>query len=224
MNENTLDKKNFLNKLLVSIKKNIKLIVIFLSLCFAFFIFFQIFIFYSSNRIQKNSIIFFNNQNLENINLSQESILKLSNENNFYGILSKLELIEVNLTNKKYDYVIDMYKALLDDKNLDNVYKSSIASRASYQLIDINLADLSINYSDTIKSFILIIDEELISYKGVKLELNYLVKILEAEIKNIKYQNNKEAINLYNSIINSDVVSNVIKERISKIHEFFSYK
>ena len=66
--------------------------------------------------------------------------------------------------------------------------------------------------------------DELVNYKGVKLELKYLVKIAEAEKNNIEYLKYKEAIDLYNNIINSDFSSPAIKERVKKIHEFFSYK
>ena len=42
--------------------------------------------------------------------------------------------------------------------------------------------------------------------------------------QNIEYLDYKEALNLYESIMSSDVVSSNIKERIKKIHEFFFYQ
>ena len=224
MNQNVIARKNIISKIVDYAKNNLRIIITFLSVCFVLFLIFQFFIYYSLNKIQNNSITFFNSQNFEDKNIIQESILELSEENNFYGILSKLELIEINISNQNYQYVIDMYKKLLENKNLDNVYKSAIASRASYQFVDLNLTDLSKNYSEIIEFFISFIDDELISYKGLKLELNYLTKILEAEKNNIKYINYNEAVDLYTNIMNSDYASSVTKERVNKIHEFFSYK
>ena len=75
-----------------------------------------------------------------------------------------------------------------------------------------------------IENFISFIDAELISYEGVKLELRYLVSILNIEKNNLSYLNNNEVIDLYNNIMSSDTTSSSIKERVNKIHEFFTYK
>jgi len=224
MNENTINKKNFLIQVTNTVKANVRSIIIFISLCFIVFISFQVYNFYSLSKIHNNSITFFKAQNLEDINSINEPILNLSNENNFYGILSKLELIQINLQQQNHQNAITIYLELLDNKNLDKIYKSAIASKASYQFIDLNFAELSINYLQIIENFISYIDDDLIAYQGIKLELTYLVKILEAEKNRIEYLNFNEAVDMYNNIMNSDVTSSAIKERINKIHEFFSYK
>ena len=117
-----------------------------------------------------------------------------------------------------------MYLEVINQNSLESVYKSAIASKASYQLIDINLEDLSSDYLNIINDFISYIDDETDSYKGIKLELEYLIKILEAEKNKIDYLSFNDVSDIYENIMNSDVVSSAIKERVNKIHEFYSNK
>lgn len=224
MNENTANKKSFLNQLTDIIRSNYKIIIIILSSIFIFFLIFQLYSFYSANKIKQNSISFFKVQELDDLSLVNETIVNLSNENNFYGILSQLELIKIYSENKDTKKVIDLYLGLLNNQNLDDIYKSAIASKASYQFINLNFSDLSEDYSEVIKNFISFVDEEIENYKGIRLELNYLTKILDVQKNNIDYLDYKDAIDLYNIIINSEYASSVIKERIKKIHEFFTHK
>ena len=72
MNENIVSKKNILNQVTNVLKTNLRNIIIFLSLSFVLFLFFQIYSFYSYNKIYKNSISFFNVQNNEDINIITE--------------------------------------------------------------------------------------------------------------------------------------------------------
>ena len=161
------------------------------------------------------------NKNIITIN---NTFTQLSSENNFYGIIAKLELIRINIEQKNNQEAISIYFDLLNNNNLNSVYKSAIASKAAYQFIDLNFTKLSLDYSETIKDFISFINEELPSYQSIKLELVYLSKILEAEKNSIKYKNFKEANDIYISIISSDLASSSTKERVNKIHEFFSNK
>ena len=177
MNENVVNKKNFLSKVTEIVKTNIRNIIILLSLCFVLFLSFQIYSFYISNKIQKNSVSFFTAQNNDDKKVITDTLIKLSDDNTFYGVLAKLELIELNLKQNKIQDSISMYLEVINKNNLDSVYKSAIASKASYQLIDINLEDLSSDYLDTIYDFISYIDDESDSYKGIKLELDYLIKM-----------------------------------------------
>ena len=57
-----------------------------------------------------------------------------------------------------------MYLEVINQNNLDSVYKSAIASKASYQLIAINLDNLSSNYLNIINDFISYINDEEDSY------------------------------------------------------------
>jgi len=185
---------------------------------------YQIYSFYISNKIQKNSISFFAAQNTDDTNVIIDTIAKLSNDNTFYSVLAKLELIDLNLKQNNIQDSISMYLEVINQNNLNSVYKSAIASKASYQLIDISLDNLSSNYINIINDFISYINDEADSYKGIKLELKYLIKILEAEKNSIDYSSFNEASDIYENIMSSDVVSSAIKERVNKIHEFYSNK
>ena len=224
MNDNVVNKKSFLSQVTEIVKTNIRNIIILLSLCFVLFLSFQIYSFYISNKIQKNSITFFSIQNIEDENLITKTITNLSKDNNFYGILSKLELIKINLEQKNYKESISLYLELLNSNNLDTVYRSAIAARATYQFIDINLDNLLLDYSSEIIDFLSYIDEKLDAYKGIRFELIYLTKILEVEKNSIEYKNFNEVIDIYNNIMNSDFSSSAVKERVNKIHEFYSNK
>ena len=224
MNDKVINKKSFLSQVTEIIKTNLRNIIILLSLCFVLFLAFQIYSFYISNKIQKNSISFFSAQNTDDKNIITDTITKLSDENTFYGVLAKLELIDLNLKQNNIQETVSMYLEVINTNNLDPVYKSAIASKASYQLIDINLEDLSLDYLNIINDFISYIDEDTDSYKGIKLELEYLTKILEAEKNSIDYSGFNEVNDIYANIMNSDAVSSAIKERVNKIHEFYSNK
>ena len=224
MNDKVINKKSFLSQVTEIIKTNLRNIIILLSFCFVLFLAFQIYSFYISNKIQKNSISFFSAQNTDDKNVIIDTITKLSDENTFYGVLAKLELIDLNLKQNNIQDSVSMYLEVINTNNLDAVYKSAIASKASYQLIEINLEDLSSDYLNIINDFISYIDDETDSYKGIKLELDYLTKILEAEKNSIDYSSFNEVNDIYENIMNSDVVSSAIKERVNKIHDFYSYK
>ena len=224
MNDNVVNKKSFITQVTEIIKTNIRNIIIFLSLCFVLFLSYQIYSFYISNKIQQNSISFFAAQNTDDANVITDTITKLSNDNTFYSVLAKLELIDLNLKKNNIQDSISMYLELINQNNLDSVYKSAIASKASYQLIDINLENLSSNYLNIINDFISNINDDVDSYKGIKLELKYLIKILEVEKNSIDYSSFNEISDIYENIMSSDVVSSAIKERVNKIHEFYSNK
>ncbi len=224
MNENIVNKKSFISQVTEIVKTNIRNIIILLSLCFVLFLSLQIYSFYITNKIQKNSISFFAVQNTDDTNVITDTITKLTTDNTFYGVLAKLELIDLNLKQNNIEDAISMYLEIINQNNLESVYKSAIASKASYQLIDINLENLSANYLNVINNFISYIDDEADSYKGIKLELKYLIKILEVEKNIIDYSSFNEVSDIYQNIMSSDVVSSAIKERVNKIHEFYSNK
>lgn len=224
MNENTVNKKNFLTQLNSMVRSYIRGIIRFLALCFILFLAYQIYSLYSANKTKNDSIVFFNNQNQEDKSKFNDAIIDLSNKKSFYGILSKLELIDKYLQDQNYEEMKNLYSDLLNNKKLDKTYKSAIAIKASYEFIDINFSNLSENYIPFINSLSLSIDDELINYKGLKLEIGYLVTILITEMNNLNYLNNTEALDLYNNIMSSEVASSSIKERVNKIHEFLTNK
>ena len=80
------------------------------------------------------------------------------------------------------------------------------------------------NLSSSINNFINYINDNLNSYKGIKLELKYLLAIAQQDQNNISQQNNLNTNNLYKLIMESKDISSSIKERVNKIHEFQIYK
>ena len=133
MNENVVNKKSFLSQVTEIIKNNIRNIIIFFSFCFVLFLSFQIYSFYISNKIQKNSISFFSAQNIDDKNVIIDTITKLSDDNNFYGVLAKLELIDLNLKQNNIKDSVSMYLEVINTNKLDAVYKSAIASNTKFR-------------------------------------------------------------------------------------------
>ena len=80
------------------------------------------------------------------------------------------------------------------------------------------------NLVSTINNFINYINDSLNSYKGIKLELKYLLAIAEQDHNYISQQNNLNTNDLYKLIMESTDISSSIKERVNKIHEFQIYK
>ena len=184
-----------------------------------------------NNKILNTSIeydsIFLNNSS-ENF----ESIIdKISNEKNFYGILASLEKIKLQLSNKKFKEANDAYKKLLQNKNITNIYKSAIAIHASYSLlkqIDI-IKDFSLKrddiktISENIESYLLFVDQNLESYQGFKLEILFLLSIIEQDL-NKQLLISETTNNLYKKIQENEKIQLSIKERVNKIYEFQKYK
>ena len=67
MNNNVVNKKSFLSQVTEMAKTNIRNIIILFSLCFVLFLSFQIYSFYISNKIQKNSIDYLSFNEANNI-------------------------------------------------------------------------------------------------------------------------------------------------------------
>jgi len=109
MNDNVINKKSFVFQVTEIVKSNIRNIIILLSLFFILFLSYQIYSFYISNKIQKNSISFFAAQNTDDANVITDTITKLSNDNTFYSVLAKLELIDLNLKQNNIQYSISIY-------------------------------------------------------------------------------------------------------------------
>ena len=68
------------------------------------------------------------------------------------------------------------------------------------------------------------INDEFDGYFSIKKELEYLLIVTEIDLNKSEYNNNSKALDKYNEIFNSSLVSASIKERVKKIHEFQLYK
>ncbi len=213
---------NLFKKIQNFIFTNYRQIIISLVILLVLFISFQIYNYTKIQYIKKSSISFF-----DIIRESQNDFSNLEtliNDENIFSILSKLKLIQKNNENKNFSYSNELYKELLHSSNLDDLYKSSIAASASYTMINATYVDNTKNYLIDISSYINNISDELDSFFSIKKELEYLLIITEIDLNNSEYKNNLKALDKYNEIFNSSLVSTSIKERVKKIHEFQLYK
>ena len=201
---------------------NYRQLIISLVILFILFIGFQTYNYFKIQDIKKSSIGFFDIIQEDQNDLS--NLENLIEDNNIFSILSKLKLIQKNNENKNFSYSNELYKELLTTSNLDDLYKSSIAANASYTMINASYEDNTNNYINDISNYIKNISDELEGYLSIKKELEYLLIITEIDLNKSEYSNNSKAIDKYNEIFNSNLVSASIKERVKKIHEFQLYK
>ena len=220
-----MSEENKNNSLLKKIQNftftNYKQLIISLVILLILFAGFQSFNYFKIQGIKKSSISFFNiikeNQN------DLSSLEKLIDDDNIFSILSTLKLIQQNNENKNYSYSNELYKELLTSSNLDDLYKSAIAANASYTMINASYEENTNNYLNDISIYINNINDELDSYFSIKKELEYLLIVTEIDLNKSEYINSK-ALDKYNEIFNSSLVSASTKERMKKIHEFQLYK
>ena len=221
MTENNKDYnlfKNTQNFILTNYKQIIVSIAFFLIL----FIGFQVYNYFKVQEIKNTSTSFFDIIQENQGDLS--NLENLINDDNFFSILSQLKLIQKNNENKNFSYSNELFKKLLSSSNLDDLYKSSIAVKATYSMINASYEDKNNNYLNDISFYLNNISDNLDGYYSIKKELEYLLIITEIEINKSEYKNNSRALDKYNEIFNSSLVSTSIKERVKKIHEFQLYK
>lgn len=211
---------SFYSELKVQIKERYKVIITLITIIIILFLSFQFYNFYKNKNILKIS----QSYNLAKSSKSPSEFLEIMNtisqQKNFFGILSKLELI--NNQNNEYTSVYNDYLSLLNNHDLDSLLKSAIAVKGSYTLLDkitiVNKDEILI-YINNLINFI---DSSLEFYEGFKLEISYLSLIIE---KN--YNSESDTVdkinNLYKQIIENDNISFSIKDRIKKIHVFEKY-
>ena len=201
---------------------NYKQIIISLVILLILFIGFQTYNYFKIQDIKNSSISFFDIIQDDKNDFS--NLEKLIEDNNIFSILSTLKLIQKNNENKNFSYSNELYKELLVSSNLDNLYKSSIAANASYTMINASYEEKTNNYLNDISNYINNISDELDGYFSIKKELEYLLIVSEIDLNKSDYNNSSRALNKYNEIFNSSLVSDSIKERVKKIHEFQLYK
>ena len=190
------------------IKKNVKAIVFFLIIIIIFIAGLQIYFFYKNKKILELSIVYndakYSNSQIDFINHMNE----IAETKSFYGLLASLELINNKINNNKYNESYDNYLELLNNKNIDNLYKTLLAIHGSYNLFD------KINNVKIVK-LISYIEESIDSFIGYRLELLFLLST--------KHGNINKTSSLYKQIIEDDRISLSIKERVKKINEFEKY-
>ncbi len=214
--------ENFFKKIQNFIFKNYIQLIISLVILLIIFIGFQTYNYFKIQDIKNSSISFFDIIQDDQNDLS--SLENLIDDDNIFSILSKLKLIQKNIQDNNFGYVNDLYKEIIFSSDLDQLYKSAIAANASYTFINASYYKKSDIYLKDISIYINNISDKLDGYFSIKKELEYLLMITEIDLNKSEYKNNSKALDKYNEIFNSTLVSASIKERVKKIHEFQLYK
>lgn len=211
-----------INYIKLKIISNYKILIGILSFIIILILIFQIYSNSQENKVLRLSIEYNNsliNNSSEDFYTSME---KLSKNKNFYGILSTIQLINIDLKNNLFDKAAIRYNDLIDSSKLDIIYKSTIATHGAYSFLNLINKNNYIDISNKIDSLLLNIDESLVSFQGFKLEIKYLLSLIESTYG--KQVNEDDILNLYNQVINNENVSSEIKDRLKKINEYYKYK
>ena len=222
MNNTNITKNNFLKVISTFVKDNLKTMIISLLMIFLIFLIYQGYSYYEKNQLNKLSISYFENKDIEDELTQISELNSISKENGFYSLLSKLDLISKHIEKNEFDKSIELYNQILSSKDLDSNYIAVIAIQGAYQLVDIAIKYNNNEYINVINKFISLIDDNLDNYQGNKNELLYLTSILSLN-DDSSYKNNSELLSLYENIISNDNISSTIKERVKKIHEFYIF-
>ena len=222
MNQNNIQ-NNIFKKIQLFLSNNLRNIIIGMSLLVIIFISYQTYNYLTIRDLKKTSIIFFNSID-ESKNIFDQNYQLLSKNGNIYSTLSNLKLIQQSNFEKNYQTSSQLYKDLIQSNLNNKLYKSSIAIHASFTLIDASYDTNTKIFLNDIEFFINNIDDDLENYSSIKKELEYLLIITELDLDNINYKNNIRALELYNEINDSELISSSVKERVKKIHEFHLFK
>ena len=214
--------QNLFKKIQNFIFKNYIQLIISLVILLTLFIGFQTYNYFKIQNIKNSSINFFDIIQDNPDDLS--SLENLIDNDDIFSNLSKLKLIQKNIETNNFGYVNDLYKDLILSSDLNILYKSAIAAHASYTFINASYYKKSDIYLNDISNYINNISDEIDSYFSIKKELEYLLIVTEIDLNKSKYKSNSKALEKYNEIFNSSLVSASIKERVKKIHEFQLYK
>ena len=221
---NNIDiKNNFINQL----KEKYKIIIGIILFIFLLVIIIQVYFFYNNKKILDTSIIYNETKsdfkNNEFISLLDE----ISKEKNFYGVLAKIDKINLKLSNNELESAYQDYLTLLNQSNLANLYKSTISIQASYNFLRLLSEESNMNklseFKTKINELLSFVDPSIDSFNGFNLEILYLLSILEQDFSNSLSLSN-ESQDLYQQIQEGDRISAFIKERVKKINDFQKYK
>ena len=170
-----------------------------------------LFVLYNHNnqKILKLSILYEEAKNTNSENQFLKDMKNISEDKGFYSYMAKLEIINSKVKNKNYNESYEDYVILLNDSNLNKLYKTSISINASYNLL---------NQIDNTKILNLLsyVDQDIDSFTGYYLEILYLLYNSENDKKNIQIT--------YDQIMNNENIHPSIKNRVKKINDFEKYK
>ena len=216
-------KENYFKIFQKYLKKNYKFIIFLIVLFLSFILVTQFYFYYKNNQVLNSSIQY----NLINSNNSKTDLIdiidQLSNEKNFYGTLATLEKIKIKISEGDIISAKENYLNLLNESKLNKLYKSAIATHASYNFLNIIDRNNEKNIIILINNFLTHIDTNISSYVGFKLEILYLLSVIKQDMNN-DFSINDETQNLYKEIQENDKISSSLKERVNKINEYQKYK
>ena len=200
---------SFFTNLKTLIKDNFRNIIIFIFILFLFFIGQQVYSFFNNQKILKLSILYEEAKNTNSENQFLKDMKNISEDKGFYSYMAKLEIINSKVKNKNYNESYEDYVTLLNDSNLNKLYKTSISINASYNLL---------NQIDNTKILNLLsyVDQDIDSFAGYYLEILYLLYNSENDKKNLQIT--------YDQIMNNENIHPSIKNRVEKINDFEKYK
>ena len=202
-------KNNYYNVSLNFIKKNIKYISFTIILLILLLIVFQLYSLYQNKSVLKLSIVYNDIKSLTSSNDLEKKMNEISNEKGFYGLMASLEIINNKIDSNNFEEAYFDYIDILNNNDLDNLYKTLLSINSSYNLIG------KVG-SDKIQNLLSYYDNSIISFEGYKLEIMYLL--------NLSQENQKDAKIIYKQIIDNDNIPKLIKERVNKINEYYIYK
>ena len=184
--------------------------IIYIILAFIFIIIiFQYYFYQKDKKILELSIMYNNAKSNVDINRFNEQMNLIAKKNGIFSIMASLDLIEKNLDNKDYNLAFNEYLKILKNNESKRIYNSIIALHAAYNLIDYVSSDNIIN----LLTFIDKSNNEFIGYKN---EIEFLLSVKNNDIAK------REDLTL--KILNNDIISEIIKERVRKINEFEKYQ
>ena len=185
-------------------------IIIYTILAFIFIvIIFQYYFYQKEKKILELSIMYDNAKSTLDVNGFNQQMNLIAKKNGIFSIMASLDLIERNLDNKDYNLAFNEYLKILKNNESKRVYNSIIALHAAYNLIDYVA-------SDNIITLLTFIDETHNEFIGYKNEIQFLLSIKNNDIAQ------RDELTL--QILNNDIISETLKERVRKINEFEKYQ
>lgn len=221
MTENK-EKVNFIKKFQNFFYSNTKNIFVSIAVFLTLFISIQIYSYYSIQNTKKISINFFNSLDLKDNIISNLDSIEVSE--NFFSTLSLLKSVQSYNDQRNFKLSNELYRKILSSNNLDKLYASTIAIHATMTFIDASYIENTTNYINDIKYYLESISDDFENFNTIKKELEYLFMVMRVDFNEISYTNNTNISNLYNEILDSDIIAQSTKERVKKIHEFHLYQ
>ena len=221
---NNIDiKNNFINQL----KEKYKIIVGIVLSILLLVIIIQVYFFYKNKKILDTSVLYNETKSDFKNNEFIALLDEISKEKNFYGVLAKIDKINLKLSNNELESAYQDYLILLNQSNLANLYQSTISIQASYNFLRLLSEESNMNklseFKTKINELLSFVDPSIDSFIGFNLEILYLLSILEQDFSNSLSLSN-ESQDLYQQIQEGDRISAFIKERVKKINDFQKYK